>query len=74
MDVTATILYEMGLPIPHDMDGHVITDAYTPERIASKPPRTTDFDTSAAPDSAEVYSPDEEAEVTKRLRELGYLE
>lgn len=74
MDVTATILYAMGLPIPHDMDGHVITDAFTPERIASAPPRTAEADTSAAPDSTEVYSPDEEAEVTKRLRELGYLE
>jgi predicted AlkP superfamily phosphohydrolase/phosphomutase len=74
MDVTATILYELGFPVPADMDGRVITGAYTPERIESDPPRTSDLDTSAAPDQTTIFSEDEEARVAERLKQLGYLE
>ncbi len=74
MDATATILYEMGFPVPKDMDGRVIAEAYTPERLAADPPRSGDIDTSTAPSTADVHSQDEEAEVAKRLKELGYLE
>jgi len=74
MDVTATILYEMGLPVPADMDGRVITDAYLEERIERDPPRTSEVDTRTAPDDAAVFTRDEEAQVTERLRQLGYLE
>ena len=74
MDVTATILYEMGLPVPADMDGRVITGAYEPERLETDPPQTSDMDTSAAPDNATVFTKDEEAKVAERLKQLGYLE
>ncbi|MBN1916648.1 MAG: alkaline phosphatase family protein [Verrucomicrobia bacterium] len=74
MDVTATVLYEMGFPVPGDMDGRVLTGAYTPERIESDPPRTSDMDTSAQADSTDVYSEEDARQVSKRLKELGYLE
>jgi predicted AlkP superfamily phosphohydrolase/phosphomutase len=74
MDVTATILYEMGFPVPADMDGRVITEAYAPERIEADPPRTGELDTSTRPDETSGYRDDEEDRVAKRLKELGYLE
>jgi len=74
MDVTATILYEMGLAVPKDMDGRVITDAYKPERLEAQPPRTSDVDTDAAPDGSMVFNDEEEAQVRERLKQLGYLE
>ena len=73
MDATATVLYEMGMAVPAEMDGRVITGAYEPSRLESDPPRTSDLDTTSSPESADVYTADEEAEVSKRLKELGYL-
>ena len=74
MDVTATILYEMGLPVPADMDGRVITEAYAAHRIEADPPRRSDVDTRTAPDERTIFSKDEEARVAERLKQLGYLE
>jgi predicted AlkP superfamily phosphohydrolase/phosphomutase len=34
-DIAPTILYAMGLPVPLDMDGHVIESAFEPEYVRS---------------------------------------
>ncbi|HSR35014.1 MAG TPA: alkaline phosphatase family protein, partial [Anaerolineae bacterium] len=36
-DIAPTILHTMGLPVPADMDGRVLTDAFTREYMASFP-------------------------------------
>jgi predicted AlkP superfamily phosphohydrolase/phosphomutase len=72
MDVAPTILYLMGLPIPEDLDGHVITAPLKEDLLTSQVIMQT-----AAIGSREQVEPDytdEEAEeVKERLRALGYL-
>lgn len=71
-DVTPTVLYLMGLPIPDDMDGQVMLDICTSafrerfpiQSIASHP-------TPRPPDSEP--NREEEEKLLKRLEDLGYL-
>jgi predicted AlkP superfamily phosphohydrolase/phosphomutase len=72
MDVTPTILYLMGLPIPSDLDGQVLT-APLSERLL----RSSEILQGAALGSRDQivpdYSDEESEEVKERLRALGYL-
>ena len=77
IDLAPTILYLLGYPIPADMDGQVMAQAFLPEFLAARPMvtvddgrRTTD-DRLPAPDG--VYSASEEGEVLERLKDLGYV-
>ncbi len=71
IDLAPTILYALGLPIPPDMDGRVLTEAFTPEfaRTAVR------YDTADAvrTDYGGTYSDDEEEQVIQRLADLGYV-
>lgn len=73
LDVAPTSLALMGLAAPHEMDGRVITEAIDPAAIAAltqvEAGATTEFD--GATD--EVYSTEDEMEITQRLADLGYL-
>ena len=71
IDSTPTILAMMGLRIPDDMEGRVLTDLFEPE---------LHFETEAASPTQElarddeVYSEAEQRILTDRLADLGYLE
>lgn len=68
MDLTPTILHLMGLPVPRDMDGGVLTAALTLDRSVEY----EEVQTTGA--NAQVgLSAEETAEVEERLRSLGYL-
>jgi len=58
----------MNLPVPDDMDGHVLTDALTTSRPVEYRPAGPPGDEAEAGLSVE-----ETAEVEERLRALGYL-
>ena len=76
MDLTPTILHLMGLPVPDDIDGHVLTDALTTSHPVKRRPAgpSAALRTSPAGDEAETnLSAEETAEVEDRLRALGYL-
>lgn len=68
MDLAPTILHLLGLPVPRDMDGRVLTEMLqeTPE---------VEFGGSGELERARGggYSDEEEAEVVERLKDLGYL-
>lgn len=74
-DVAPTILYQMHIPIPQDMDGQVLQAAfgedYNPRHGApsdeQQGPPTTESDV------ADGYSREAEKEIMERLRRLGYL-
>jgi predicted AlkP superfamily phosphohydrolase/phosphomutase len=72
IDLAPTILYALGVPIPPDMDGRVLTEAFTPEYVRETAPQ---YDTAEAvrTDFGGTYSDEEEAEVTRRLADLGYV-
>jgi predicted AlkP superfamily phosphohydrolase/phosphomutase len=72
-DLAPTILHLFGLPIPNDMDGRVLSEIFPPE---SKPATTRPG--LAPPHDRErqkyVFSQEDEAEIEKKLRALGYLD
>jgi hypothetical protein len=65
----------MDLPIPADMDGRVLEEAFTPEYRRSHPIRYEAPPAGAAREAGPepVYSDEEDAEMQRRLRGLGYL-
>jgi predicted AlkP superfamily phosphohydrolase/phosphomutase len=66
-DLAPTILHLMKLPVPDDLDGHVLTAALTT-------PRPVEYQAANATDRAAAgLSAEETAEVEERLRALGYL-
>ncbi len=73
-DLAPTILYAMGVPVPADMEGRVLTDVFDPAYVAARPVLYGDGASGRPPDDfSSGYTADEEAQVTKRLRQLGYM-
>lgn len=62
-DIAPTVLAELGIPGP-PMDGTSLLGEYTGHDLAKKP----------APAGASGYSSEQEREIEKRLRDLGYFE
>jgi predicted AlkP superfamily phosphohydrolase/phosphomutase len=73
VDVAPTLLHDLGLPVPVNMDGRVLTGILSAEHLAAHPIRR-----SAALESGDgardSYSEDEQAEIAGRLAALGYIE
>ena len=74
MDVTPTALHLLGLPVPDDTDGRVLTEILT--GTAARP--VTRSAAGEAPVASEADLPamtdEEQREVEKRLHDLGYLD
>ncbi|MBK9055278.1 MAG: alkaline phosphatase family protein [Chloroflexi bacterium] len=76
-DMAPTALHLLGLPVPDDMDGRVLTEILTPAWQAEhpvvkmKPVGRWPSDAAAMP--VEAVSPEEDEVVVDRLRALGYL-
>ena len=72
IDLAPTILYALGLPIPPDMDGRVLTEAFDADFVNQT---ALNYDTANAvrTDFGGTYSDEEEEEVTQRLADLGYI-
>ncbi len=68
IDLAPTILHLMGLPVPADMDGRVLSEILADER-----PVEYGGSSGGRVESAEGYSAEEEAEVIERLQDLGYI-
>jgi predicted AlkP superfamily phosphohydrolase/phosphomutase len=72
IDLAPTVLYAMGIPVPSDMDGRVLTEAFSPEYLANNPLTYTDV-SSAGDSREEDYGAEDEEMVVQRLRGLGYI-
>jgi predicted AlkP superfamily phosphohydrolase/phosphomutase len=75
-DIAPTFLYRLGLPVPEDMDGRVLTSLFDSDYVRQHPLQRgggSAVEGSDEPSSAE-YSQEEEEAVRKRLQGLGYLE
>jgi len=77
VDLAPTILYLLGYPIPADMDGQVMVQAFLPEFRAARQVVTAVSAPAAGDDGRQmpddgVYSTREEGEVLERLKDLGY--
>lgn len=73
IDLFSTILYYMGLAIPNDVDGKILTNIFTHDFLAQHQPV---FFSQPAQESTgqSGYQKDEEKIIAERLRNLGYLE
>lgn len=71
VSVAPTLLYLLGLPIPSDLDGRVLTE------ILSNPPEEIPYSPAGNNKKSPQmwkYSPEEDKAILKRLRDLGYAD
>ncbi len=73
-DITPTILYLQGQPIPNDMEGRVLTDIFTDERVAALPVRLAEPNEASSASSEAQLAVDEVRQIEERLKGLGYIE
>jgi predicted AlkP superfamily phosphohydrolase/phosphomutase len=80
IDVTPTVLYSLGLPVPCNLDGKVLADTFDPGELSNNPPRIDDRTAAqvvaSLPETSQFsYEEDQEANeiVIERLKALGYL-
>jgi predicted AlkP superfamily phosphohydrolase/phosphomutase len=67
VDLAPTALHAMGLPVPDDMDGRVLTELFTDGRQVQTA-------AAAGSETSEVvYTPEEEAAIQASLENLGYM-
>ena len=72
-DIAPTILYLYDLPVPADMDGAVIESAFQRDFLSKRPTKISEDETIEVKAESDIYSAPEEAEISKRLKGLGYL-
>ncbi|RJP80610.1 MAG: hypothetical protein C4524_03115 [Candidatus Zixiibacteriota bacterium] len=72
-DIAPTLLHLYGMPVPDDMDGKVLENAFLPEFMAARPVQKV---AAAAADASQRkdFTAEETDEIAKRLKSLGYLE
>lgn len=74
LDLAPSILYYLGVPIPQEMDGQILTELFTPEYLHSHPIQyQVQQEMWNQNHPAEGLELKEVASVKKRLERLGYL-
>jgi predicted AlkP superfamily phosphohydrolase/phosphomutase len=71
-DIAPTALYLLGLPVGRDMDGRVLTEAFSPEVFSRRPVAFVSTHDRGGRTGSDRESPVDE-EVLRELRALGYV-
>jgi predicted AlkP superfamily phosphohydrolase/phosphomutase len=71
LDLAPTILHLLGVPVPEDMDGRVLTEILNPDLVPVVAEAVVAAH--AVPANGEAYSEEEDAAIQQRLADLGYL-
>lgn len=81
IDIAPTVLYLMGLPIPADMDGKVLTDIFTEDfrknrKIEFEEKRTVKRDGKSwgVLSTENTFSDEDRKKIEERLKGIGYIE
>ena len=76
LDIAPTVLHLLGVPVPDDMDGRVLTEILDPSVVVAPAPAEAAI---ASPGQANgepvavAYTEEEDAAIQQRLADLGYL-
>ncbi|MBK7199720.1 alkaline phosphatase family protein [Candidatus Amarolinea dominans] len=73
-DLTPTILYSLGLPVPQGLDGRVVREIFTAAYQAEHPINLGAETETAIEPRQQVYSAGDEALIAEKLKSLGYLD
>ncbi len=75
IDVAPTVLYALGLPIPDDMDGRPLLEIFSDEYRAAHPVRFVPAadEAAAPPPPGPAYDEEDQEEMERRLKGLGYV-
>jgi predicted AlkP superfamily phosphohydrolase/phosphomutase len=76
VDVTATMIYSLGLPIPKDQEGSVAETFFTEDHLQAKPivlGEQTSVKKATTSDSEDI-SDEEKEQIMAQLQMLGYME
>ena len=71
-DLLPTVMYAAGLPVPDDLDGQVIEQAFSDEHLAANPLRIAEATHEASGEHGALSDAEEEM-IKEKLRSLGYL-
>jgi predicted AlkP superfamily phosphohydrolase/phosphomutase len=71
-DVAPTALASLGCPLTTDMDGRALGEIFS--QGAQSPRQGSSYRGEQSGNAGQVFTEDEESEVTKRLQALGYIE
>jgi predicted AlkP superfamily phosphohydrolase/phosphomutase len=72
IDLAPTVLAALGVPIPNDMDGRVLGEAFEETYFSERPIRYTTAGVAHPRERLEL-TPEQETMVKERLRGLGYI-
>ena len=74
LDIAPTVLHLLGVPVPADMDGRVLTEILDPAVVPAPVAAESSFGAPAEGEPVPVaYSEEEDAAIQQRLADLGYL-
>jgi predicted AlkP superfamily phosphohydrolase/phosphomutase len=73
LDILPTTLYQMGLPIPDDIDGKVIEAAFKQEFIKSNPIQFEKVKGHEGEKGGDIYSDEDKSKLLDSLKGLGYI-
>jgi len=74
VEVAPLMLYHLGLSVPDNAEGRLVTEAVTPEALAARPPQYQRGTAAVATTGELALDAEAEAEILERLRALGYVE
>jgi len=73
IDLAPSILYSLNLPVPDDMDGHVLKDLFEESYLAAHPPQTEKVERKRPGTGQAPMSKKQRKELEDQLKGLGYL-
>ena len=74
-DVTSTLLYSLGLPVPSDLEGRVPTAMFTADYLAEHPLKVGEATRGSGKDErGETMDDEEKQQLMAQLQMLGYME
>ena len=73
LDIAPTVLHLLGVPVPNDMDGRVLSEILDPSLVAPQDQSAGGSPTNGDGPSGDAYTEEEDEAIQQRLADLGYF-